>query len=70
MILVLHFETIIDPSKSEGIPAVRSATICAPSPISVAGANRAATIEGYQAKPGGTPRHLTKLIPAGGNSRF
>jgi predicted permease len=36
----------------EAIPGVRSATICAASPISGAGANRAATVEGYQAKPG------------------
>jgi len=36
----------------EAIPGVRSATICAPSPISGAGANRGVTVEGYQAKPG------------------
>jgi predicted permease len=36
----------------EAIPGVRSATICAPSPISGAGANRGVTVEGYEAKPG------------------
>ena len=36
----------------EAIPGVRSATICAPSPISGAGANRGVTVEGYQATPG------------------
>jgi putative ABC transport system permease protein len=36
----------------EGIPGVRSATICAPSPISGAGANRGVTVEGYQSTPG------------------
>jgi predicted permease len=36
----------------EAIPGVRSATICAPSPISGAGANRGVSVEGYQAKPG------------------
>lgn len=36
----------------EAIPGVRSATICAPSPISGAGANRGVTVEGYQARPG------------------
>jgi predicted permease len=36
----------------EAIPGVRSATICAATPLSGAGANRGATVEGYQAKPG------------------
>ncbi len=36
----------------EAIPGVRSATICAPSPISGAGANRGVTVESYQSKPG------------------
>lgn len=36
----------------EAIPGVRSATICAVSPIEGPGANRDATVEGYQAKPG------------------
>jgi predicted permease len=36
----------------EAIPGVRSATICAPSPLSGAGANRGVTVEGYQAKAG------------------
>jgi predicted permease len=36
----------------EAIPGVRSATMCAPSPISGAGANRGVTVEGYQSKPG------------------
>ena len=41
----------------EAIPGVRSATMCGVSPISGAGANRAATVEGYQAKPG-EPRKI------------
>jgi predicted permease len=41
------------------IPGVRSATICAASPISGAGANRGATVEGYQSKPGEI-RNLTE----------
>lgn len=36
----------------EAIPGVRSATICAPSPLSGAGANRGVMVEGYQAKAG------------------
>jgi putative ABC transport system permease protein len=36
----------------QATPGVRSATICAVSPIQGPGANRAATVEGYQAKPG------------------
>ena len=36
----------------EAIPSVRSATICAGSPISGAGANRGVIVQGYQAKPG------------------
>lgn len=36
----------------QAIPGVRSATICALSPISGAGANRGVTVEGYEAKPG------------------
>jgi predicted permease len=43
----------------EAIPGVRSATICAASPISGAGANRGATVEGYQPKPGEI-RNLTE----------
>ena len=35
----------------EGIPGVRSATLCAPTPLSGAGASRFATVEGYQEKP-------------------
>ena len=34
------------------IPGVRSAAICASSPISGGGASRAATVEGYETKPG------------------
>ena len=41
----------------ETIPGVRSATMCGVSPISGAGANRAATVEGYQANPG-EPRKI------------
>lgn len=36
----------------EAIPGVRSATICAATPISGAGANRGVTVEGYQTKAG------------------
>jgi len=36
----------------EAVPGVRSATICAVSPISGAGANRGVNVEGYQASPG------------------
>ena len=36
----------------ERLPGVRSATICAASPISGAGANRGVSVEGYQAKAG------------------
>jgi predicted permease len=36
----------------ESIPGVRSATLSGVTPISGAGANRNATVEGYQAKPG------------------
>jgi putative ABC transport system permease protein len=36
----------------EAIPGVRSATICGIAPMSGGGAPRAATVEGYQAKPG------------------
>jgi len=36
----------------EAVPGVRSATICAASPISGAGANRGVNVEGYQASPG------------------
>jgi putative ABC transport system permease protein len=36
----------------ETIPGVRSATICATSPISGAGANRGIAVEGYEASPG------------------
>jgi len=43
----------------EAIPGVRSATMCAASPISGAGANRGATVEGYQPKPGEI-RNLTE----------
>jgi putative ABC transport system permease protein len=46
-------------TRLEAIPGVRSATICAASPISGAGANRGATIEGYQPKPGEI-RNLTE----------
>jgi predicted permease len=46
-------------TRLEAIPGVRSATICAASPISGAGANRGATVEGYQPKPGEI-RNLTE----------
>ena len=36
----------------DAVPGVRSATICAPSPISGAGANRGVQVEGYQSIPG------------------
>jgi putative ABC transport system permease protein len=38
--------------RMEAIPGVRSATICRISPLEGVGANRAATVEGYQDKPG------------------
>jgi putative ABC transport system permease protein len=41
--LLAHLETI---------PGVRSASICASSPIQGSGANRAAAVEGYEPKPG------------------
>jgi len=48
--LSLAYQELLE--RLEAIPGVRSATICAPSPISGAGANRGVTVEGYQAKPG------------------
>ena len=36
----------------QAVPGVLSATICAASPISGAGANRGVSVEGYEAKPG------------------
>ena len=48
--LSLAYQQLLERMKA--IPGVRSATICAPSPISGAGANRAVTAEGYQAKLG------------------
>lgn len=48
--LSLAYQQLLE--RLETIPGVRSATICAPSPISGAGANRGITVEGYQAKPG------------------
>jgi putative ABC transport system permease protein len=48
--LSLAYQRLLE--RLEAIPGVRSATICAPSPISGAGANRGVTVEGYQAKPG------------------
>jgi putative ABC transport system permease protein len=44
-------------ARLEAIPGVRSATMCGVSPISGAGAVRAASVEGYQAKPG-EPRKI------------
>ena len=48
--LSLAYQQLLE--RLEAIPGVRSATICAPSPISGAGANRGVSVEGYQAKPG------------------
>ena len=48
--LSLAYQQLLE--RMEAIPGVRSATICAPSPLSGAGANRGVTVEGYQAKPG------------------
>jgi putative ABC transport system permease protein len=48
--LSLMYQELLE--RLEAIPGVRSATICAPSPISGAGANRGVTVEGYQAKSG------------------
>ena len=48
--LSLAYQQLLE--RMEAIPGVRSATICAPSPLSGAGANRGVTIEGYQSKPG------------------
>ncbi|MGC2108749.1 MAG: ABC transporter permease [Candidatus Korobacteraceae bacterium] len=39
-------------TRLEAIPGVRSASICAVSPIQGAGANRGVTVEGYAARPG------------------
>ncbi len=44
------YQDLLD--RLETIPGIRSATICAPSPISGAGANRGVTVEGYQASTG------------------
>ena len=39
-------------ARLEAVPGVRSATLCAMSPIQGNGANRAIAVEGYQSKPG------------------
>jgi predicted permease len=44
------------------IPGVRSATICAVSPISGAGANRGVTVEDYQSKPGEIPNVMENWV--------
>jgi putative ABC transport system permease protein len=48
--LSLAYQELLE--RLEAIPGVRSATICAPSPISGAGANRGVIVEGYQAMAG------------------
>jgi predicted permease len=48
--LSLAYEELL--VRLEAIPGVRSATICGASPISGVGANRGATVEGYQASTG------------------
>jgi predicted permease len=48
--LSLAYEELL--ARLAAIPGVRSATICGASPMSGVGANRGATVEGYQASPG------------------
>ncbi len=47
--LSLAYRQLLD--RLEAIPGVRSATICAPSPLSGAGASRFASVEGHEEKP-------------------
>ena len=57
--LSLAYQELLE--RLEAIPGVRSATICAPSPISGAGANRGVTVEGLSGQAGRNPQRHGEL---------